>query len=202
MSATKGTLLHHLSASLLIPNAAIVQGVSRVNMQQILHSGYDMWYPVEDVTGFAPQTFASYYSQPYVAEFIGKTGGKTRVSELQVNSPNVVAYAAYDGTSSITRVAIVNLKLWDQLSGSERPVTSFELNVPTDVKSVTIKQLDSPAGGYANASSITWGGSQWTYQSGGKEVPVKSDTQTLEPASGKVTVPMQDSAAKIAFYNR
>lgn len=69
-------------------------GISRVNMQQILHSGYDLWLPV-DSSGISAQVFPPFYAQPMVADFIGSKG-VARVSQLETNTPNVVAYAAFE----------------------------------------------------------------------------------------------------------
>ncbi|GAP85433.2 putative glycoside hydrolase family 79 protein [Rosellinia necatrix] len=44
-------------------------GVARINYQQIMHAGYNMWLPVASA-GKPAQVFSNYYSQPFVADFI------------------------------------------------------------------------------------------------------------------------------------
>ncbi|KAI1131817.1 hypothetical protein F5Y10DRAFT_232617 [Nemania abortiva] len=173
-------------------------GVARINYQQIMHAGYNLWLPVASA-GLPAQVFSNYYSQPFVADFIGDSG-KTRVSQLQVDSSNVAAYVAFeDGAPK--RIAVVNMNYWNQTSstGTRGSVTlSFE--VPGNVEQLTVYHLNSPAGAGAAADSITYGGSQWTYDSLGKEVKnVRQDTETVTVVNGAASVTVASSEAVLIW---
>ncbi|KAI1748385.1 glycoside hydrolase family 79 protein [Xylaria castorea] len=178
-------------------------GVSRINYQQIMHAGYDMWLPVASA-GLPAQVFSNYYSQPLLADFIEKgDSGKTRVSQLQVDASNVAAYVAYeDGTPK--RIVVVNMNYWNQTS-SASPRGSVKLNfeVPDDDDDgaqLTVYHLNSPLGAGAAADTITYGGSQWTYDSLGKEVKnVRQDTETVAVADGAASVTVVSSEAVLIW---
>lgn len=167
-------------------------GVARINWQQIMHAGYDMWLPI-DSGDMTKQTFANFYAMPFVADFIGKEGDK-RVTTLETGVKNVAAYAVFVDDSP-TRVAIVNLNAWDQGEGP-RSAVSFELRVPTGHESVRVHLLNSPQGAHASAASITYAGSQWTSDSEGRELKdVRHDTKVLKVQDGKVKIAAFDSQA-------
>ncbi|KAI1170669.1 hypothetical protein F4777DRAFT_591762 [Nemania sp. FL0916] len=169
-------------------------GVARINYQQIMHAGYDMWLPVASA-GMQAQVFSNYYSQPFLADFIGKSG-TTRVSQLSVDANNVGVYAAYENDAP-KRIAAVNLNYWNQTSSTEaRGSVILQLEVPDNVQQVTVYHLNSPAGAGATADTITYGGSQWTYASLGKEVKsVRKDTQTVAVVDGVASVTVASSEA-------
>ncbi|KAI1433888.1 glycoside hydrolase family 79 protein [Xylaria sp. CBS 124048] len=211
-------------------------GIARINYQQIMHSGYDMWLPVASA-GMPAQVFSNYYSQPFVADFIvclsslshltrntkwnasrvkkeshaprqdvfilivsqGNTG-KTRVSQLSVNVTNIAAYAAYDnGTPK--RVAVVNMNYWNQTSSTEaRGGITVNLGVPKGVRNVTVYHVNSPWGAGAAADTITYGGSQWTFDSLGEEVKnVRLDTEAVVVRNGVASVKVASSEAVLVW---
>ncbi|KAF7533525.1 hypothetical protein G7054_g6993 [Neopestalotiopsis clavispora] len=178
-------------------------GVARINYQQIMHAGYDLWLPVASA-GLEAQVFANFYSQPFVADFIS-TSGTTTVQYLEIEDgegkPNLAAYGAFDN-GALTRVAILNLQYWNETSsGTERPVTSIDLSMPEGTTEATIQRLGSPAGAGAGADTITYGGSQWTYESLGLEVQsVRNDTSTVVVVDGIVTVTIEDSEALLVSW--
>ncbi|TRX91398.1 hypothetical protein FHL15_007622 [Xylaria flabelliformis] len=153
-------------------------GVARINYQQIMR--------------MPAQVFSNYYSQPFLADFIGKT----RVSQLEVDANNVAAYAAYeDGAPK--RIAVVNMNYWNQTSSAEpRGSVTLNFEVPDDVAQVTAYHLNSPLGAGAAADTITYGGSQWTYESLGKEVKnVRQDTEIVAVVDGAAGVTVASSEA-------
>ncbi|KAI0426042.1 hypothetical protein F5Y09DRAFT_346081 [Xylaria sp. FL1042] len=174
---------------------SMVIGVARINYQQIMHAGYNLWLPVASA-GLPAQVFSNYYSQPFLADFIGKT----QVSQLSVPTSNVAAYAAYeDGTPK--RIAAINMNYWNATSstGSRGSVT-LDFAIPDDedihIAQVTVYHLNSPAGAGAAADSITYGGSQWTYDSLGKEVRgVRNDTEIVAVVGGVASVTVASSEA-------
>ncbi|KAJ8111743.1 hypothetical protein ONZ43_g5550 [Nemania bipapillata] len=161
-------------------------GVARINYQQIMHAGYNMWLPVTSA-GLPAQVFSNYYSQPFVADFI-------------VGTSNFAAYAAYeDGAPK--RIAAVNLNYWNQTSSTgTRGSVTLDLEIPEGVEQLTVYHLNSPAGAGAAADTITYGGSQWTYDSLGKEVKnVRRDTETVPVVNGAASVSVTSSEAVLIW---
>lgn len=183
---------------------AMALGVSRVHYQQLFARGYQpiLWLPVEYL-GAAPHVTANFYSQPLVGDFIGGSGAAT-MAQLSIApaQDSVAAYAAFE-SGLPKRVAVVNLNYWDETSsGAERGSVSVELSVPGGVSSVTVNHLSSPAGAGADATTITYGGSQWTYESAGKEVTgVRDDTEELTVTDGLVTISVNSSSAVLVFLS-
>lgn len=177
-------------------------GVNRFNYQQIMHSGYDLWLPVASA-GYEPQVFSNYYSQPFLADFVGDSG-KTRVSKVNVDSdqyPNLAVYAAYEGTKT-KRLAIANLDYWNRTSSDfERPVAGLAVRLH-DIDSVVVTHLSSPDGAGADAQTITYAGSQWTYESKGKEIKgVRDDTEWVHVKDGYATIEVPSSEAVIVHLD-
>lgn len=183
---------------------ALSIGVRRFNFQQIMHSGFDLWLPQASGDS-APQVFASYYAQPFVADLVGSSG-EARVAQLalddETTSGNWAAYAAYEGDAPV-RLAVVNLEYWNSSSSTtERAAQNLTVAVPGGVTSVTVDVLSSPEGAGAGADTITYGGSQWTYESLGLEVAgVRNDTQTLAVEDGQVSVAVYQSSAVLIHLN-
>jgi hypothetical protein len=172
-----------------------------------MHAGYDLWLPVASA-GYQPHVFANYYSQPFVADFIGSSG-KTTVQQLDVTVfssdaaadsryAHLAAYGAFED-ATLQRVALTNLQYWNASgsgSGTARTLTAVDLHVPSGVASVHVDRLGSPRGAGADADSITYAGSQWTYASGGAEVAgVRNDSTTVDVVDGVATVHVWDSEA-------
>ncbi|RWA05185.1 hypothetical protein EKO27_g9921 [Xylaria grammica] len=186
---------------------SMVIGIARINYQQIMHAGYDLWLPVASA-GLPAQVFSNYYSQPFLADFIvfyrtnpfAGDSGKTRVSQLSVDASNVAAYVAYDD-GALKRIAAVNMNYWNQTSSTgTRGSVTLDFKVPDDVTEVTVYHLNSPAGAGAAADSITYGGSQWTYESLGKEVKnVRRDTETVAVSDGSASVTIASSEAVLIW---
>lgn len=174
-------------------------GVARIHYQQIMHAGYNLWLPVASA-GLPAQVFANYYSQPFVADFLGASN-ETTVGKLDVgggeSAPNLAAYAAYEAGAP-KRLAIANLAYWNGTasSGTARPAASVAITVPDGTGEVTVLRLSSPDGAGATADSITFGGSQWTYESQGREVKgVRDDSEQIAVKDGVATVSVPASEA-------
>lgn len=137
------------------------------------------------------------YAQPFVADFIGNTSGKTRVARLPIQGvkKDVIACGAYVNDAAV-RIAIVNLNFWAGTPSDKRPNVSIALEVPATVSSVKLDRLSNLLGAYAGAPNTTYAGSQWTYKSNGEEVEgVRNDSSTLPVQSGVVNVSVKDSEA-------
>lgn len=176
-------------------------GVAAINYQQIMHSGFDLWLPVHS-GGLQAQVFANFYSQPFIADFIGNKG-KARVAKLNtINGPaNLAAYAAYeDGVPK--RVAIANLEYWNQTSsGFTRPQTPISLSVPRTLRSIKVTMLNSPVGAGAAADSITYAGSQWDFALRGLEIKnVRADTKNVTVINGVATLSVPFSSAALIYF--
>lgn len=179
-------------------------GIARFNYQQIMHSGFDMWLPVAS-NGLPAQVFANYYAQPFLADFVGDSGS-TRVAQLDVGNseaaPNLAAYAAFEGGLA-KRVAIANLDYWNRTSSdTPRPVATVRLRVPPEVKWVQVTHLSSPDGAGAAADTITYAGSQWTYESMGNEQKgVRNDTEGIAVRGEVAHVRVPSSEAVIVYLS-
>lgn len=178
--------------------------MSRLNYQQMFANTYQpiMWLPVEYL-GVAPHVTPNFYSQPLIADFIGDSG-TTTMTQLNITSAgevaNVSAYAAFEDGSP-KRVALVNLNYWNQSSsGTDRPSVSIELSIPSElgVTTVTVEYLSSPLGAGADADTVTYAGSQWTYESIGVEVTgVRNDTETVSVVGNIATFTLNSSSAAL-----
>lgn len=181
---------------------ALSIGVARFNYQQIMHSGFDLWLPVSSA-GFPAQVFANFYAQPFVADFVGSSG-KTRISKAAVtnadSAPNLAAYVAFENGVA-RRVAVANLAYWNRTSSAvERPSASIDIKLASNATSVRVTRLSSPDGAGAGADTITYAGSQWTYESLGKEVTgVRNDTFDVIVQDGIASVDVSDSEAVIVY---
>jgi hypothetical protein len=172
----------------------MAMGVSRVNNQQIVFPGFQMWEPVD--SKFGPRCVRpNFYSQPFVADFIGRSG-KTRVLELEVTGTDLLsAYIAFDDEVP-ARIALVNLELWTPDNGT-RPSADITLTGLYDRNyNALIHRLASPEGAYG-ISFITWRGLQWTSKSNGLEVRVGTGSQRLHVYNGSVTVTVEATSAVI-----
>lgn len=183
---------------------AMELGVARVNYQQMFANTYQpiMWQPVEYL-GVAPHVTPNFYSQPLIADFIGSSG-TTTMTQLNITSTeevaNVSAYAAFEDGSP-KRVALVNLNYWNQTSsGTDRPSVSIDISIPSElgVTTVTVEYLSSPLGAGADADTVTYAGSQWTYESLGTEITgVRNDTETVAVVDDIATITLSSSSAAL-----
>ncbi|KAJ5714666.1 uncharacterized protein N7483_011847 [Penicillium malachiteum] len=81
---------------------ALSIGVSRFNYQQTMHAGFNLWLPVPS-GDLQAQVFANYYSQPFLADFIGDSG-QTMVAKVNIDGSSsgpsgdayLAAYVAFD----------------------------------------------------------------------------------------------------------
>ena len=182
-------------------------GVRRINWQQIMRAVYGMWLP-RNSGGQPAGVYSNLYAMFLVGDFIG-TGGQTHISQVDISGvqdyQNTVAYLAWVNGKPV-RMAIVNLNEWPKADGNgildesaPRGMPAYDIQGLSGGSSVTVKYLDSPRGAHVNASDITYGGSQWTYASGGREVKgVRDDTMTVMAGDdGSMDVVVGDSSAAL-----
>lgn len=193
--ATLGSALWSVDFQLYAMSIAI----ARINWQQIMHAGYDMWLPL-DSAGISRRVFSNFYAMPFVGDFIG-VGGGTRAAQLPTGVENVIAYVAYADGKPV-RIAIVNLDIWDEEDGVERGSRRLTLAVPKGCEKVRVEVLNSPEGAHASADSMSYAGSQWTSASNGVEVTgVRKDSRSLKAKDGKVTVEVEESSAVLVYLS-
>ena len=180
-------------------------GVKRVHWESVFSSGQATFMPSTSGSQVAG-TGAAYYSLPATAEFIGNTGGTSQVAQVAVNGTNnnnrFTAYASYNGTT-LARMALINLNPWSTSDSSDRPTVPVSLSIPISISSVVVKYLNSPGGAYGANTTITYGGSQWTYASLGNEVTgVRNDTVNLPVVSGAVTIIVPHTSVAMVFLQK
>ncbi|KAI0871753.1 hypothetical protein GGS24DRAFT_503494 [Hypoxylon argillaceum] len=152
-------------------------------------SSLQMWRPVKTSLG-GPRVTAHFYSHPFVADFIGKSG-KTRVVELEVGAPQnglYAGYAAYDD-GRLTRITLLNLQLWDsQRRSGDRPQAKFSLTgLKGTGSNITVHHLNADNGALAQ-TNVTYAGLEWTWASRGKQKKVKNDSKVLEINGNEVDI--------------
>ncbi|EME45631.1 glycoside hydrolase family 79 protein [Dothistroma septosporum NZE10] len=175
---------------------ALSIGVSRVNNQQIVYPGFGMWVPVQS-TWESPQVRANYYSQPFIADFIGSSGN-TRVVELPINGTALVsAYVAFDGDRP-SRLAIVNLALWTPSQGP-RPFANVTISgLPSGIDTALMRVLSSPDGALSQ-DNLRYGGLRWTYESNGRESAVSQQGRNISVLNGAITLSVQAAAGTLVI---
>ncbi|KAK7702699.1 hypothetical protein SLS57_011250 [Botryosphaeria dothidea] len=196
LTASLGTALW--TVDWLLYTATI--GVTRVNMQLGSRFPFSPWLGATTLINnqtLPPQTLGSFYGNVFVADFIG-TDGRLRVAELPVDDEHVSAYAGYSG-DGLAKVALVNLELWRQSYGTERPSANVTLEGLDGVKAVRVQKLTGPDGG-SQAKDITWAGTQWTAESNGLPVTVEDDSDMRDVDSGTVEISVQASEAVLVSF--
>ncbi|OAA43555.1 glycoside hydrolase family 79 protein [Beauveria brongniartii RCEF 3172] len=180
-------------------------GVARFHFQQAMRAGggSNLWLPGAS-GNVSAQVFARYYAQPFVADFVG-AAGTVQVKNVPLE-PNVSAYVAYEAGTP-RRVAVVNLGYWSRCrrssssSSTTRRSQKVRITAPAGVAKVRVVHLTSPQGATARAKTVTYAGSQWTYESLGKEVKgVRNDGDVLTVQGGVVDVPVKESEAVIVHF--
>jgi hypothetical protein len=93
------------------------------------------------------------------------------------------------------------MNYWNQTSSTEaRGSVTLDFEISGDVAQVTVYHLNSPMGAGATADTITYGGSQWTYDSLGKEVKnVRQDTEMVDVVGGVASVTVAHSEAVLVW---
>lgn len=183
---------------------AMSMGVDRVHLQQLLSAPWNLWIPDESEM-VKPQVLPNYYSQPFLADWIGNCGN-TSVTEIKVDGGKddggLSAYAAFE-KGELTRVAIVNFDYWSNstsnMTTTERPVQTVRLALPDGVCNAVVQRLTAPGGAYAN-SSLTWNDLQWTYPTG-REEKVGNTSLSLSVSNGGIDVPVAASEAVMVNLN-
>lgn len=122
---------------------------------------------------------------------------------MDLDDDHLSAYAAYE-SDQLSRLAIVNLNLWDaEDDDDERPTTTFDLGTLDGFESATVELMTAPGGATTN-ENITIAGMSYDYEQGqGKGVSVGDDiVETIEPGDGEsFTVEVGASEAVIVTFH-
>ena len=180
----------------------MTRGVDSVNWEQVFDSNQNVWQPSTSNAMHA-QTKNIYYALITAAEFIGNTGGKTKVTQVTPgdnDGTKFAAYAAYNGTTP-ARMALLNLNYWDTTSGSTRSADNIQVNgLPSNATSITVKYLNNPGGAGQTSDDTTFGGSQWPFNTLGVEkTGVRDDTVKVTVSGGSASIPLPDSSVAILY---
>lgn len=175
-------------------------GIERVHWESVFCSGQATWQP-QGSGSLKPENRSGWYSLLVAADFIGRStdGHRIKVDQIEVDgridNEHFTAYAAYEG-DEIVRLAFVNLKYWDEDQGERREV-QVNLSGLDRIGKAVSKTFTSARGAPAATRDITYGGSQWTYESMGLEVVKKEDTVTAQVMKGAVRIVVPDSSAVV-----
>ncbi|OTA59168.1 glycoside hydrolase family 79 protein [Hypoxylon sp. EC38] len=153
-----------------------------------------MWRAVNS-TAYSASVSANFYSQPFIADFIGK-GGNTQVVELDVSDDGegtLVAYGAYE-SGKLARVALLNLDLWITNNGTRHPVDFALKGLSGVMKKATVHHLSAPDGALAK-EGLTYAGLEWTLESMGIDKHVRDDSKVLNLNGTDVTVSVNATSA-------
>ncbi|PFH52890.1 glycoside hydrolase family 79 protein [Amanita thiersii Skay4041] len=109
-----------------------------------------------------------YYAAIIISEAIGERGG-VRMVEININNPEIVGYAFFEGHKLI-RAVLIHLKAY--LKGdTERPSIHLQLNLGGKVHhKIQVKRLN--IGHADDDSGLSWGGRTFETQTGLAEGPI------------------------------
>lgn len=148
-------------------------------------SFYDLWYPVTNQNG-GVQVFPSYSAYLFIAEALGhsktlhisnlypgrQANGSSITTALgDTSAGQLVAYGFWDtslptAVSSPTKLALLNLEIFNQTQSGSRPVSSFDISAfrSTTSSPVRIRRLQAPGADVKLGNLTTWAGQ--TFASG------------------------------------
>ncbi|KAI9746229.1 MAG: hypothetical protein M1818_000910 [Claussenomyces sp. TS43310] len=180
---------------------AMSKNVSAISMQQGTGFGYAAWQPIA-YNGLGPHVRGPYYGLACVADFIGTAAADLQVSNIDLSSATLSAYAGYIA-GRLAKVAIVNLAYYNASSSSSssssseaaRPTQPVTFAVPAAVAAVRVDHLVGPDS--SAPTGIYWAGVSWTIAALGRGTLVRNDTQTLDVVDGLVTLTLDASEAVI-----
>ncbi|CAG8427349.1 unnamed protein product [Penicillium salamii] len=192
---------------------AMSRGVKRVSNNMFEDAPDSFWIPNDEgqfTTG--PSVQGIFPSAAFITDFVGKGDSLGKVVEVDVpgQPQDFSAFAMYDLQSEeLARIALVNMKVWNENSNQTRGNASVTLNVGNGVESVTIKRLHSDKGsagvGFDQGGpehNVTWAGEQWSFKidEGKGHFPTGESVQeTVAVINGQVTVAVPDTEAVIIY---
>ena len=152
--------------------AAMCRGIKRVSNTQRPEATHAFWVP--DDTGPAtkrPIVQGIFPAAAFIADFVGSSNlGKA--SEISLSEQDrFTAYVMYGLNSDLAeRVALVNMKEWNENSNSVRGSATVTLDIGQNVTSAIMRRMHADRGSTAvgydwggSNSNVSYAGEQWTY---------------------------------------
>ncbi|KAJ6112160.1 hypothetical protein N7523_008221 [Penicillium sp. IBT 18751x] len=152
--------------------AAMCRGIKRVTNTQRPEATHAFWVP--DDTGPAtkrPIVQGIFPSAAFIVDFVGSSNlGKA--SEIGLSDQDhFTAYVMHGLNSGLAeRVALVNMKEWNENSNSVRGSATVTLDVGENVTSATMRRMHADSGSTAVGydwggpnNNVSYAGEQWTY---------------------------------------
>lgn len=188
--------------------AAMARGIKQMCNTQAPTATHGFWVPDNSgrhTTG--PAVHGIFPAAAFITNFVGKDDTLGKVVELPSSKSQFSAYAMYNLKSNKPqRIALLNLREWNNDSKSKRGTSQVTLDVGDEVKSAEGRYMSSVSGSLARGFDlggqdevVTFAGEQWSYKlNTGKGSYVsdgKEQTKKLTVKGGKVTVPVQDTEA-------
>ncbi|KAJ6506729.1 hypothetical protein C8R45DRAFT_1175913 [Mycena sanguinolenta] len=170
-------------------------GISRVSMQQGTNFRMSAWQAVDGGKGHPKAVHGDFYGLVAGADFIG-TEGDLKIRTLPSDDADIVGYAGYNA-ERLTKVAMLNLQIWNQGDGhrSQRNITLTKLGA--DVKTVRVSRLTS-SGGATDEKNITWAGLQFTAKNNGTVEETGEGPMTINVKNGSSVTPIMIAASEAA----
>ncbi|KAL0954468.1 hypothetical protein HGRIS_003441 [Hohenbuehelia grisea] len=200
------------AASLNVSQMFIHQGgpLALQSNVQLNHGGlsfYDLWYPVENQNG-PVKVFPSYSAYLFVAEAIGHSetirianlypGRQTNGSTITTaggdsSAGQLVAYGLWDdsapsGTRAPTKLALLNLQIFNQTQTEARPSTIFDISDFVGKRTVRVRRLQAPGADVKGANVTAWAGQ--SFESGVSNGKLREE----RISGGKITVQASEAA--------
>ena len=191
--------------------SAMCRGIKRVANTQRPEAAHAFW--ISDDTGPVtkrPIVQGIFPAAAFITDFVGsKSLGQ--VSEISLSDKGrFTAYAMYGIDSDrVERVALVNLKEWNEDSGSSRGSKTVTLKVDDDVSSATVRRMHADRGSLAvgydwggSDNNVSYAGEQWSYAidlGKGHYTDGSMVEESIVLSNGKFEVIVPDTEAVLVF---
>ncbi|MCJ1479310.1 hypothetical protein MMC13_007995 [Lambiella insularis] len=183
-------------------------GLSRVHMQQGTGFAYNSWAPIA-TPDQSIATLPPYYGNIAVAAMLGDlTKAVPQIVEIPLDGVGdfASAYAAYVNGSTLTRVAVVDLRQWNSTQQEARGGGNYSFALPgalgvEDGRVVGVQRL--LAAGSDAKTGVTWDGWSYAYElNAGKPVRMGNVTtgETVVVQGGRVSVELVISSAVVLHF--
>lgn len=127
-----------------------------------------------------------------VASAIGSSGN-TRVVNIPLRRDTESAYAIFEG-DKLTKLAVLNLQVFNHTTGSTRPSRGYSFQVPEQFTHAKVERLTAP--GSDMLDNITFGGVSYDHDlKQGKPVAIDPKGETTAIQNGILGINLPDSSA-------
>jgi hypothetical protein len=190
--------------------AAMTHGVKRVVDSGCPAAKHSSWVPDDSVAdGDGPQVRAPFTANAFVADFVGSES-RSAILEVNMKQDLLSGYVIYNNeTGKQERLALLNLRAWDNATDAERGHQAFSVPVG-NAGSVKISRLHADRGIFATGfdiggtkNNVTWAGEQWSYlvDKGKGHFPARQlEEETITAENGRAVVKVAQSEAIIVYF--